>query len=71
MNHRKRFIGRAVLFWHGERLPTDFFMEHQKDHFVFIAETEMPRGAHPKIVSVADQLIDLLRIHRKKIREEK
>jgi hypothetical protein len=68
MGTRKRFIGKVVLFWHGERLPTDFFMDYQENHFVYIAETEMPHGAFPKIISSADQLIDLLRIHRQRVK---
>jgi hypothetical protein len=67
MSQQKRFVGKVVLFWRGESFPTDFFMDYQRNHFVYIAETEMPHGKSRKIISSADALIDLLRIHREKI----
>ena len=67
MDLEKRFIGKVVLFWCGQRLPTDFFMDYRKDHFVFIAETDVPDQKNGKVVSYADKLIDLLESHRQNL----
>ena len=67
MLNQKRFIGKVVLFWNNQNLPTNFFMDLQKGRCIFIAETEMPQGNGEKIVSTAEQLTELLRQHRSNV----
>lgn len=67
MDHRKRFIGKVVLFWNGAQLPTDFFSDYYKSRLIFIAETEVPHDQGRKIISTAPQLVDLLRAHRRNV----
>jgi hypothetical protein len=69
MHNQKRFIGKVVLFWNNQNLPTNFFMDLQKGRCIFIAETEMPHGMAKKS-SLPEQLTDLLRQHRSNVEKE-